>query len=770
MKLGFIGSFPPRECGIATFTQNLINAILEGSNFANNDTVVIAMNDFKSDYEYSSEVVFTIDQENQQDYIRAADFINDSDIDVCVLQHEYGIYGGESGIYILSLLSRLNVPYIVTLHTVLKEPSFLQKIILQEIASSAFKVVVMSNMAADFLKDIYQISPEKIILIEHGVPAVDENLQLQKDFLKFKNRRLLLTFGLLSRNKGIETVIRALPAVVEKHPDVLYVILGNTHPAVVRQSGEEYRNYLKRLAVQLNVDNNIYFINKFVSDEQLFIWLKEIEIYITPYNNEAQITSGTLSYAIGAGAAVVSTPYWHAQELLDNNRGKLFPFKDSKALSEILNELLDNAEELKLIKHNAYQYGQHLKWPRIGSRYWELAAEATRYHKQLTSHVRFPDADDFPVFNLTHVLRLTDNTGIVQHAKFGIPNLKEGYCLDDNARALLMVTMAYRQLKSTDALRLLPIYLSFVHYMQTDGGHFRNFLHFNRAYLDDIGTEDSFGRNIWALGFLVRYAPNNSYREFASELFGKSFEVFSQLKFVRGYANTIIGICHYLKYHQSDESLIRVLIELTDKLMQALKENSDEDWYWFENKMTYDNGILPLALLHSGEITGSTRVKEAGLKSLAFLKEKTFSKKYFTPVGNNGWLTKGGEMPSFDQQAVEAMAMVFAFEQAYHVTKEPSYIELMFTAFMWFLGENDLHIPLYDHETQGCCDGLQFNGINRNQGAESTLAYLISHLTVLKAMESEYEYKKASKADEVKESLLTEEVRSEKNYHPLPSH
>lgn len=756
MKLGFIASFPPRECGIATFTQNLINAVHAGSGIEKNDTVVIAMNDFKSDYEYSPEVVCTIDQENQQDYIKAADYINYSDIDVCVLQHEYGIYGGESGIYILSLLNRLNVPYIVTLHTVLKEPSFLQKMILQEIASGAFKVVVMSNMAADFLKNIYQLKPEKIALIEHGVPAIENNLVVQKDLQKFKNRRLLLTFGLLSRNKGIETVIKALPKVIENHPDVLYVILGNTHPAVVRNSGEEYRNYLKRLAVQLNVGDNVYFINKFVTDEQLMGWLKDVEIYITPYTNEAQITSGTLSYAIGAGAAVVSTPYWHAQELLSNNRGKLFPFKDSETLSEILNGLLDNADELNAIRYNAYNYGQHLKWPRIGARYWELAAEASRYYAPQTMQVRFPDADDLPDFSLNHVLRLTDSTGIVQHAKYGIPNLKEGYCLDDNTRALLMITMAYRQLKLQESLRLLPIYLSFVHYMQTDGGHFRNFLHFNRAYLDEIGSEDSFGRNVWALGYLIRYAPNNSYREFATELFSKSFDVFKELNSVRGYANSIIGISHYLKYHQSDEGVIRELISLTDKLMIALKNSSVEDWYWFEDKMTYDNGILPLALLHSYEVTGNIEVKEAALKSLEFLKEKTFYTKYLTPVGNNGWYEKGGEMPLFDQQAIEVMAMVLLFEQAYHVTKDASYIGFMFTSFMWFLGENELHIPLYDHETHGCCDGLEYKGINRNQGAESTLAYLIAHLTVLKAMESEYEYKKLVSTDQSKEIFIAE--------------
>ena len=754
MKLAFIASFPPRECGIATFTQNLIDAVQAGSNFATaSDCVVIAMNDFKSDYQYPSNVICTINQENQQDYIRAADFINDSDIDVCVLQHEYGIFGGESGIYVLSLLTRLTTPYIVTLHTVLKDPSFMQKVIVQEIAASSFKIVVMSNMAAEFLKEIYLIPVEKIMIIEHGVPSFDENLQVQKDLQKFKEKKLLMTFGLLSRNKGIETVIKALPVVVEKHPDILYVVIGNTHPSILRQSGEEYRIYLKRLAIQLKVENNVYFINKFVTDEQLFAWLKAIEIYITPYNNEAQITSGTLSYAIGAGAVVVSTPYWHAQELLADNRGRLFPFKESDALADILNELLDDHNEINEIRHNAYQYGQYLKWPRIGARYWELAAEATRNYKHLSTATRFPDADDFPVFNLTHILRLTDNTGIVQHAKYGIPNLKEGYCLDDNTRALLMITMAYRQLKTPEALKLLPVYLSFVHYMQTDGGHFRNFLHFNRAYLDEIGSEDSFGRNIWALGYLIRFAPDNSYREFAAELFHKSVDVLKELSHVRGYANAIIGISHYLKYYRGDEYLMKALIDLTDKLMNELEKESSGDWHWFESVMTYDNGILPLALLHSYEITGNRVVKDAALDTLNFLKEKTFSEKYLTPVGNHGWLKKEETAPLYDQQAIEVMAMVLLFEQAYQVTKDASYIKLMFTSFMWFLGENELHIPLYDHETHGCCDGLQFNGINRNQGAESTLAYLIAHLTVLKAMESEYEYKK--QAEGINKSLLT---------------
>jgi glycosyltransferase involved in cell wall biosynthesis len=750
MKIAYISTYPPRECGIATFNHNLMNAI--NANFPDRKNAldggfVVALNDSENlqEYEYPAVVKYVIRQSDQKDYIRAANYINTSTADACILEHEFGIYGGESGIYILPLINRLEKPLITILHTVLKDPSYVQRIIIREIAEQSAKIVVMSNRAVEFLTTIYDISADKIQIIEHGVPDLEapENNPV-KNIIPFKNHRVLLTFGLLSRNKGLETVVKALPRIVEKHPDVSYVILGNTHPGVVKHSGEEYRDYLKSLAAQLKVSQHLCFINKFVAEDELIDYLTAAEIYVTPYLNEAQITSGTLSYAVGAGAAVVSTPYWHATELLADGRGRLFDFKNSDALAETIIELLDDDAVLNDLKENAYEYGLHLRWPATGAAYIKLAQEASARHdfsdKILKNSIVDPEI--LPKFSLTHVLRLTDDTGIVQHAKYGIPNLKEGYCLDDNARALIMALMAYQRNGSQDAFKLLPVYLSYIHYMQTDDGNFRNFLSFSRQYLDEVGSEDSFGRTIWALGHLISCAASNSYREFAMEIFHKSYPHFRHLKHIRGQANTIIGISLYLKVFPTDEGMVAELVNLTQPLIDAYEKTRSDDWEWFEESMTYDNAILPLALLHSCEITGNDKAKQIALKTMAFLDKLTLSNGYLSPVGNDGWYYRGGTFPTFDQQAIETMAMVLMHFQAYQIFRKPQYIEKMFLSYKWFLGENTLRAPLYDHETKGCCDGLLPTGINRNQGAESTLAYLISHLTVLKAFELEYEYNK----------------------------
>jgi glycosyltransferase involved in cell wall biosynthesis len=744
MKIAYISSQPPRECGIATFNQNLLNAIALETTAVSADSFVIALNDSEStdQYEYPDLVKYIIRQENQQDYIKAADFINTSFVDTVVLEHEFGIYGGESGIYILPLIARVQCPIFAILHTVLRDPTFMQLTTIREIAKYAAKIVVMSRRAVGFLTSIYGIPLEKIQLIEHGVPDLEAKADNPvSNTLAFKNNKVLFTFGLISRNKGLETVIRALPAIVARHPDVMYVILGATHPGVIKNSGEEYRDSLKRLARELNVEKNVSFINKFVSESELFDYLTASDIYITPYLNEAQITSGTLSYAVGAGAAVVSTPYWHAQELLADNRGKLFDFKDSAGLSDIVNDLLEDEVQLKQLQHNAYEYGKHLRWPIIGKVFIKALMIAVTEAKNKKENDRLIiDPEIMPAFSMAHIRRLTDDTGIVQHAKYGIPNLKEGYCLDDNARALIMVILAYKQNKDKVALELLPIYLSYIQYMQCDDGNFRNFLSFRREYLDEVGSEDSFGRTIWSLGYLINNAPNNSYREFARDLFLRSIPHFSQLKHLRGMANTIIGLASYLRANPHDEGMIEELNNLVMPLKAAYRTQSSENWQWFEEKMTYDNALLPLALLHHYEITEDPESLEIGMLTMNFLDEKTLSKGYLNPVGNDGWLFKGGEMATFDQQAIETMAMVLMYFKAYEVSHNKEYIKKMYISYQWFLGENILRLPLYDYETKGCGDGLQTYGVNRNQGAESTLAYWISHLVVLKALELEYQF------------------------------
>jgi glycosyltransferase involved in cell wall biosynthesis len=743
MKIAYISTSLPNECGIATFNANLALAINQHEAISK-DSFVVALSDSENldTYQYPNDVKYIIRQSNQKDYLRAADYINTSQVDACIIEHEFGIYGGESGLYLLTLMARINKPIVTILHTVLKQPTYIQQTIIQQIAKRSSKIVVMSQKAIGFLTSIYQVQKDKIQYIQHGVPDLEPSADNPiKKAYPFKDSKVLLTFGLISRGKGLETVVEALPEIVRQNPDVKYVVLGNTHPGVVKNAGEEYRDSLKRLAKKLNVEDHLVFVNKFVGEQELHHYLSAADIYITPYLNEVQITSGTLSYAIGAGAAVISTPYWHAQELLAQNRGLLFDFKDHEQLAKLTNELLTQPKKLRELKYNAYQYGLSLRWPSIGKNYITVLEKAIlEKEKSNLSIKNIIDVDSIPTFNLSHIRRLTDDTGIVQHAKYGIPNLKEGYCLDDNARALIMALMAFEQYKSKEALDLLPIYLSYIQYMQKDDGNFRNFLSFNRNYLDEVGSEDSFGRTIWSLGYLINFAPNNSYKEFATELFLKSVPHFTHLEHLRGVANTMIGINHYLKANPYDGYIVEEFNKLAAPLVNAYKSNKEGEWHWFEQKLTYDNAILPLALLCHYEISGDEQSLNIALEALTFLTDKTLTFGFLNPVGNDGWLEKNKPMAQYDQQAIETMAMVLVYFKAYEVTKEESYMRNLYQSYQWFLGENSLNLPLYDHETKGCADGLQNYGVNRNQGAESTLAYLISHLVVFKALEIEYRY------------------------------
>jgi glycosyltransferase involved in cell wall biosynthesis len=741
MKLAYIGTYPPRECGIGTFTMNLYNSMVMNNKTTNSsiEGFVIALNDHEQTYDYPEEVKLTIRQEHQRDYLSAVRFINISGADLCILEHEFGIFGGQNGVYILPLLHRLEIPLIVTLHTIIKTPSYNEKAILVEICKMASKIVVMSHKAIEFLTTIYRVDKRKIEYIEHGVPDIQFNKSQSKKEFHLENKKVLLTFGFISRNKGIETVIKALPKVVEKHPEVLYMILGKTHPNVLRYSGEEYRIYLQHLVKSLNLSQHVFFLNEFINQKELFKYLSASDIYVTPYLNEAQITSGTLSYAIGAGSAVVSTPYWHATELLTDGRGKLFNFNDSVELSNIIIELLDNPDVLKILRKKAYDYGKTIKWDKTGEKYITVAKKILADKPEVFAKKEtILDPLILPPFSLVHIKRLTDDTGIIQHAKFGIPNLKEGYCLDDNARALLMVLMAYRQKKDNLALELSPIYLSYIHYMQNKDGTFRNFLSFNRNFLDKVGSEDSYGRTIWALGYLLANAPNDAYYQTGRLIFLNASPNFEKLLSIRGIANSMVGISYYLRRHPNDDSMTERLRNLAGKLIKQYKENSSHDWKWFEPLLAYDNGILPLALLHSAEILKDDKITETAFEAMNFLSEKTLKDGYLSIIGNEKWYKKDGERSMFAQQPVDALAMILMYHQAFHLTKDKKYLDKLFACFLWFLGENDLRMSLFDFETKGCCDGFENYGVNRNQGAESSLAYLISHLTVLQAFE-EYE-------------------------------
>ncbi len=738
MKLAYIATYPPRECGIGTFTNNLFKSMLSGKAKRNekNEGFVVAINDNELEYKYPEEVKAIIRQDHQAEYLEAVKYINLSGADLCILQHEFGIFGGQSGVYILPLLHRLEIPLVVTLHTILQAPSYNEKAILREICKMAHKVVVMSNKAIEFLTNVYDVPEEKIALIEHGVPDIHFDPEKSKKEFKLENRKVLLTFGLIGRSKGIETVINALPAVVKKYPELLYIVLGKTHPNVLRHSGEEYRISLLRLVKNLQLEKNVLFLNEFIDEHNLFKYLYACDIYITPYLSKSQITSGTLAYAVGVGAAVLSTPYWHAAELLAKGRGRLFNFNDSDELAKILTRLFDKPEELKELKINAGEYGKKMTWPKTGEKYLSLASTILKEeHLEVDKKESAFDLLILPPFLLTHINRLTDDTGIIQHAKYGIPNLKEGYCLDDNSRALLMVLMAYRQMKDKRALELSPVYLSYIHYLQNPDGTFRNFLSFSRNFLDEKGSEDSFGRTIWALGYLLGNAPNDAYYQTGRLIFFNAVPNFEKLSSIRGIANTMIGISYYLKSNPSDDSMTEMLRRLANVLLKHYNDNQTKGWNWFESLLAYDNGILPLSLLHSAGILNDDIIKQTAIDSMDFLTEHTLKDNYLSVIGNEKWYKKEGERSVFAQQPIDAMAMVLMYHQAFHLTENKEYLNKLYTSFLWFLGENDLRMSLYDFETKGCCDGFESYGVNRNQGAESSLSYLISHLTVLQAYE-----------------------------------
>lgn len=758
MKLAYIGTYPPRECGIGTFTMNLYKSMVANTEASKGsvDGFIVALNDHEQTYNYPAEVKLTIRQERQRDYLEAVKFINLSGADVCILQHEFGIFGGQNGIYILPLLHRLEMPLVVTLHTIVKAPSYNEKAVLKEICKMADKVVVMSHKAIEFLVDIYSVDKAKIVFIEHGVPDIQFGQEETKRALKLERRKLLLTFGILSRNKGIETVLKALPQVIEKHPEVLYVVLGKTHPNVLRHSGEEYRIYLQQLTEELKLSDHVVFINEFICQKELFKYLSASDIYITPYLNEAQITSGTLSYAVGVGSAVISTPFWHAVELLDDGRGILFNFNDNEQLSQILMDLLDHPESLKQLRQKAADYGRTITWPKSGGKYIALLNQILAAKPEvLPTNATKIDLLSLPPFSLDHIKRLTDDTGIIQHANFGIPNLKEGYCLDDNARALLMVLMAYRQKKDKLALTLAPIYLSYIHYMQNEDGTFRNFLSFSREFLDEVGSEDSFGRTIWALGYLLNNPPNDSYYQTGKLIFFNAAPNFEKLQSIRSIANSMLGISYYLRRHPSDEPMIAALGSLAGKLMKHYEENRSSDWKWFESLLAYDNGILPLALLHAADVLKNDEIAEVALETANFLTEITLKEGYLSVIGNEKWHKKDGERSLFAQQPVDALAMVLMYREAFHLTKDKDFLAKLYDSFLWFLGENDLRMTLFDAETKGCCDGIEHYGVNRNQGAESSLAYLVAYLTVMEASEA-FEQK----------DLAKEKTNGKKDYFP----
>jgi glycosyltransferase involved in cell wall biosynthesis len=732
MKAVCIGNYPPRKCGIATFTENLVQSVLKAAKIHHRKLVmeVVAMNDAGRDYDYPEIVTKTISEKVRKDYDLVADYINSSGFDICLFQHEYGIYGGESGLLILSLLKKIKIPVISTFHTVLLQPTFHQKVVLAKISRYSNLIVVMNSIAIGFLEKVFEVPKEKIIQIEHGVPDYDN---FDKDRLTrpdgWNGRQVMLTFGLIGRSKGIETVIKALPAIAEKHPEILYVVLGKTHPSIVRYAGEEYREYLMQLTKELGVENHVNFLNEYVSEEELMNYLLNTSIYVTPYLNKAQITSGTLAYAVGAGAAVVSTPYWHAEEILANDKGRLFDFKDHHSLANIVNHLLDNPDELNHLRMNAALHGRSISWPKIGLEYLNVFEKLTEDFADSKAVVSM-DQYSFPDIDFSHLIRLTDDTGLIQHARGAIADYKSGYCLDDNTRALIVCTKEYQRSQNKACMSLIHRYLAFMTYMQNSDGSFNNYLSYWRNATNSDVSDDAFGRAVWALGYLIRFAPGDTYFQIAHEMFAKAQNHFNGLTYSRGFANSIRGLYHFLKRFPDQDFYSGQLTMLADKLCDKFLKNFQNGHPWFESILTYDNGLLPGALFMAFEISEKSKYLEIALQSMEYLEAESFSGGHLSIIGNKNWDKPLAEKFEYAQQPVDALAMLLMYHDANRALKELRYLEKINICMEWFLGNNDLLLPLYDTETCGCNDGLEEFSANRNQGAESIIAYLLSRLIV----------------------------------------
>ena len=730
-RIALLGNHLPRQCGIATFTTDLSEAIAAAG--PDLDCFVLAMNDGRHKHDYPERVRFELADSDDGAYTRAADFLNVNAVDVISVQHEYGIFGGKAGGHLLTLLRELRMPIVTTLHTILATPNLHQRRVMDEITALSDRLVVMTAGADEILSDVHGVAAEKIDVIPHGIPNVP--FAGSKNRLGVEGRPLILTFGLLSPDKGIEHVIDALPSILAQHPDAVYIVLGATHPHIIERQGETYRLMLEDRAKRLGVDGNVIFHNRFVSQAELSEFLAAADIYITPYLNPEQITSGTLAYALGAGKAVISTPYPYARELLADGRGVLVPWKDPSAIAAEIAGLLDDPDKRAALRQRAAAYGRAMLWPAVAQSYLQSFERARGEHEQrlrTTFHATTLASRpaELPVVNLGHVETMTDDTAILQHASYNVPRYGEGYCLDDNARALLLVTLIEEA--GSDDPRLVRTlasrYLAFVsHAFNRPLGRFRNFMSHSRFWLEDEGSEDSHGRALWALGTVVGCSADPGRHSLAGELFHAALPAVDRFSSPRAWAYALLGIERYLHVFEGDRSVQAAGRAIGERLLGLFRRTDRADWPWCENRVTYCNARLPQALIATGTWTSDPSMIATGLRSLEWLMSiQQTADGYFAPVGTNGFFERGMTAAIFDQQPVDACATVAACMHAFRNTGDHRWAEHARQAFTWFLGQNQLQQSLYDPLSGGCRDALHAERMNENEGAESTLSFLLA--------------------------------------------
>jgi glycosyltransferase involved in cell wall biosynthesis len=730
-RVAFIGNHLPRRCGIATFTNDLHLSVSTAR--TDLETCVVVMTDPGRTYDYPLAVRFQIHDEKIGDYVHAADFLNNAGFDVVSLQHEYGIFGGEAGGNIIELLSRLEMPIVTTLHSILAEPTLTQRDVMRRIITTSTKIIVMSEKGRELLRSVHDVPTRKIEVIPHGIPNCPflETHHAKAKF-GFGGKSIILTFGLLSPSKGIETVIDAMPGIIKSCPNAVYVILGATHPNLVRHQGEAYRDGLTARMQDLGIEDHVVFFNQFVDQATLLDFISMCDVYVTAYLNEAQMTSGTLAYSFGLGKAVVSTPYWHAKELLSDGRGILVPFGDVKALSTEIAGLLTNDVRRHAMRKRAYAASRSMTWEQTAKRYLAVF-ESAREHARtgilvpIDPIISESNGHGIPEMRIGHFLSLCDSTGMLQHAVHSVPDRAHGYCVDDNARALLfssaLANSGEAQLSETVTAR----FAAFIqHAWNPDIRRFRNFMSYDRRWLEESGSEDSHGRTLWALAECARNDADPSRRRWAAALFKTALPIVEEFSSPRAWAFSLLGLDVYCTLVGGDVLANRLRRLLADRLMSLISVTETKDWIWFEDLLAYDNARLPQALIQTGLTTHTLAYVEVGLRSLRWLMSlQTTSSGCFRPVGTKSFGRLRQKPEAFDQQPVEASATISACLVAWQADGGADWPAGGMRAFGWFLGENDLQTSLIDLDTGSCSDGLHPDRANENKGAESALSYLL---------------------------------------------
>ncbi len=729
-KILFITTFPPRECGIATYSQDLINAI----NQKFKDSFEIEVCPIESKHEvhsYSNNKISVLNKDEPRSYNRLIYKINfDSRVKLVLIQHEFGLFENAESDF-LHFLSEINKPIVMVFHTVLPKPNSNLFDLVGLICSYSSSVIVMTNTSAKLLVDDYLIDEGKIEVIPHGTHLVlNKNKSDLKNKYSLGSKKVLSTFGLLSSGKSIETTLHALPSVISTHPDVVFLIIGKTHPSVIIQEQEAYRNYLTQLVIDLNLENHVQFINQFLPLPELLDYLQLTDVYLFTSKDPNQAVSGTFAYAISCGCAVISTPIPHAIEVLKDETGIIIDFGHSVQLANGVNHFLSDQD--KILQANSV--GLHL----MAATAWEnvAIAHAKLFHKtiKIKNRLKF----NMPELSLSHVENMTTDFGMIQFSKFNIPDIESGYTLDDNSRALLVMCQHYCLTKDSRALFYIKLYYDFIKYCLQDTGHFLNYIDVDYEFTNqnnETNLADSNGRAIWALGYLSNIQFEELPFGFIDDLddtFTNAIKNITKIHSTRAMAFVIKGL-YYRNKSKNNENELAILVEFSNRLVQMYRHEAEADWIWFESYLTYANSVLPEALLCAYLATGKLEYKEIAKSSFDFLLQKIFIEEEINVVSNINWLQKvdqynfskaGGEQP------IDVAYTIIALEKFNKQFQHQDYDEKMTIAFNWFLGLNRLSQIVYNPSTGGCYDGLEEYAVNLNQGAESTLSYLLARLAM----------------------------------------